>query len=611
MKKSVYLGILVVVALLVLVFNFLNPDEEVDFSSQIKPILNNNCIVCHGGVKKNSGFSLLFEEEALGDTKSGKPAIIPGDASGSELIRRIKEDDPELRMPYEKPKLSETEIDLLTRWIDQGAKWGEHWAYTLPSKINVPAITEEAGFSSTTSSNFLKNDIDHFILRKLTNADILPNGPAEKEIIVRRAALDITGLPPDQQLFDLWMDGDINYETMVDSLLAKESYGEKWASWWLDMARYSDTKGYEKDQGRSIYHYRDWVIKSLNKDMPFDQFTIEQLAGDLLPEPSIDQYIATAFHRNTMNNDEGGTEDEEYRVAAVIDRVNTTFEVWQSTTIGCVQCHSHPYDPFKNEEYYSLMAFFDNSRDEDIPSEAPVLKLYNPAQQEKVNKVTNWIAKHESNLAAEEYKKFMAYIEPVHNAHDFKDFENGAYDDHAALNLWDDGSCKLKDITTDGGTALYLKYNSGFNGTLLTFRKNNSEGEILARLNIDKTTTSIIKKIHFKKIDEKFDLYVETNNDAVAKDANVIDLYWVTFMQEIPGSKKPGYREIIDDLHTVLNAKTSTVPIMIENPEHMKRTTQVFERGNWLLKGDTVQPSTPQALNPWNGEVVKRSLRAF
>ena len=167
-------------------------------------------------------------------------------------------------------------------------------------------------------------------------------------------AFDITGLPPEPNLFESFESGLITYEDYLDSLFLDSAFGEKWASWWLDLARYADSKGYETDRGRTIWKYRDWVIKSFNENIPFDQFTIEQLAGDLLPQPTVDQLIATAFHRNTMNNDEGGTDDEEFRVAAVIDRVNTSFDVWQSTTISCVQCHSHPYDPIKHDEYYKL-----------------------------------------------------------------------------------------------------------------------------------------------------------------------------------------------------------------------------------------------------------------
>ena len=286
LKKNVGFGILTIVVLTaaILAFFILRPKENVDFSSQIKPILNDNCISCHGGVKKNGGFSLLFEKEALADTKSGKPAIIPGDASGSELIRRIKEHDPEFRMPFERSPLSKEEIDLLTRWVNQGAKWGKHWAYSLPEKVAVPSAPSEAGFNLAAAPEFLKNNIDNFVLARMGDSELEPNGPAKNNVLARRVAFDITGLPPNADLVNQLDNGSLSYENLVDSLLARQSYGEKWASWWLDLARYADSKGYEKDMGRSIWEYRDWVIRALNNDMPYDQFTIEQLAGDLLPQ---------------------------------------------------------------------------------------------------------------------------------------------------------------------------------------------------------------------------------------------------------------------------------------------------------------------------------------
>lgn len=602
MKKQLLTGVFVFigVTILVLVWNSFKPSEEVDFSTDIKPILNSKCIGCHGGVKKNGDFSLLFEKEAFADTKSGKPAIIPGDASGSEFIRRLREDDPELRMPYEKPKLSDEEIDLLTRWIDQGAKWGEHWAYSLPEKVEIPIITEEAGFSSDATSSFIKNGIDNFVMARLESEELQPNTPAEDNLVARRLALDITGIPPSQELFDNFTQGSLSYEALVDSLLSKKTYGEKWASWWLDMARYADSKGYEKDQGRDIWQYRDWVIKALNKDMPYTQFTIEQLAGDLLPEPSVDQLIATAFHRNTMNNDEGGTDDEEFRVATVLDRTNTTFEVWQSTTIGCVQCHSHPYDPFKHKEYYNLLGFFNNSRDEDTPDESPVLKFYSTEQQKQVDQINTWVSRFGNEKIAADYKNFIQYTEPVYKAHSFKDFVNGSYDDHASFVLWDNGSCILENVHTYNVGSIYLNYSSHFDGTRLTVRKKDAQGEVLAELIINKSKGHITKKIPLKKIDEKTDLYFETNNDNAPKEVNVINIYWVALLEDMPGKGEPGYNSIEKMFINAINTKTPTVPILAENPKHMKRTTQVFERGNWLSKADTVQAGTPQALNPWN-----------
>ncbi len=582
--------------------------ERIDFSTQIKPILNNKCITCHGGVKKNAGFSLLFKEEAFANTESGKPAIIPGDATGSELIKRIKEDDPELRMPYEHPKLSDEEINLLTKWIDQGAEWGEHWAYSLPEKVDVPTIKAEASFAPDRTSDFLQNDIDNFVLARLEGEVLEPNPPAEKNIIARRAALDITGLPPNPELLKHFEQGDLSYENFVDSLLAQKTYGEKWATWWLDLARYADSKGYEKDEGRSIWQYRDWVIKAFNNDMPYDRFTVEQLAGDLLPEPSTDQLIATAFHRNTMNNDEGGTDDEEYRVATVIDRLNTTFSVWQSTTMECVQCHSHPYDPFRHEDYYNLMAFFNNSRDEDTPSESPVLKFYTPEQQKKVDKVIDWITKHGNKETVKTYKNFLQFTEPVYKSHFFKEFKNSVYDDHASVVFWDDGNLIIENAYTNNANYVYLNYRSHYNGTKMTIRKNNAQGDILAEFTINKTEGNTTSQFPLKKIDKKTDLYIETQNNAIAKEVNILNLYWVGFIEDMPGMNQSGWSSVNSAFIDALNAPTETVPIMSENPEYMKRTTQLFDRGSFLVKTDTMQPGTPAALNPWNEDWSKDRL---
>ncbi|MGB6154144.1 MAG: PSD1 and planctomycete cytochrome C domain-containing protein [Pricia sp.] len=573
--------------------------ERVDFSSQIKPILNNKCISCHGGVKKNGGFSLLFEKEAFAATKSGTPAIIPGDASGSELIKRLHETDPELRMPYEKPPLSEEEIDLLTRWINQGAEWGQHWAYSLPENVKVPAVSQEAGFSADGPSNFIQNGIDNFIWARLENEALRPNPSAEKNIIARRVALDLTGLPPDQKLFDAFTQGDLSYENMVDTLLARKDYGEKWTSWWLDLARYADTKGYEKDTGRNMWRYRDWVIQAFNQNMPYDQFTTEQLAGDLLPDPTMNQLIATAFHRNTMNNDEGGTEDEEFRVASVIDRVNTTFSVWQSTTMECVQCHSHPYDPFTHEEYYKAMAFFNNSRDEDTPDESPNIRFYDDGQKQDVERVNAWVEKYGSEEVAEIYSDFLTFNEPKYLAHNAVDFNNGELADTKYLALWDDGSCILKNVNTRGAGFMYMKYRSDIDGTQMTIRKNDANGEVLARFITNKTDGTTIRKIPFKNTEGIIDLYFETNNDKIAKQVSTSYITWFAFLEDIPGKAQSGYQNITESFLELLNADTPLLPIMQENHSYMARATQIFERGNWLLKTDTVAPGVPKTLNDW------------
>ncbi|UCS93906.1 PSD1 and planctomycete cytochrome C domain-containing protein [Echinicola marina] len=359
-------------------------EEKIDFNAEVRPIINSKCITCHGGVKQSGEFSLLFQEEALSPTKSGHPAIIPGDAEGSEMIKRILAQDPEQRMPPEGPALSKEEVDILKRWINQGAEWEDHWSFVAPEKPDVPEVDKEA---------WNNNPIDHFILKKMEEKGLSPSPQADAPTLARRLSLDIIGLPPSEEMIQsLESDPSLkNYERIVDELLGSPQYGEKWTSMWLDLARYADSKGYEKDAHRDMWKYRDWVIKAFNQDMPFDQFTIEQLAGDLLPEPSKDQLIASGFHRNTMTNDEGGTDDEEFRVAAVLDRVNTTWEVWQGITFACVQCHSHPYEPIKHEEYFEFYAFLNNTADKDHPSDSPILPVYTEIDLAKKAALTHWI----------------------------------------------------------------------------------------------------------------------------------------------------------------------------------------------------------------------------
>ncbi|HSF54701.1 MAG TPA: DUF1549 domain-containing protein, partial [Algoriphagus sp.] len=400
----------------IVLYFFWNQEEKVDFSTDIKPILNKHCITCHGGVKKNGGFSVLFEEEAFAINESGLPAIIPGSPNSSELIKRLTHSDPELRMPYQRPALSDEEIDLLKTWIRQGAKWGKHWAYEPVQKPEIPDQIQAAGIGADGDGSKI-SPIDHFIQEKLEQNGLSPSPEEQPLRLLRRVSLDLTGLPPSDSLVADYSSGKITYDQAVDQLLKQDSFGEKWATWWLDLARYADTKGYERDVSRTMWPYRDYVIRSFNADKPFDEFTVEQIAGDLLPNPTQDQLTATAFHRNTMNNDEGGTEDEEFRIAALLDRVSTTYEVWQSTTMACVQCHSHTYDPIRHEEFYQSAAFFNNTRDEDTHDEEPRLRFYEPEDQEKVATILDWVEENEGEKAAKTRSDFLKFYEPKYAAH--------------------------------------------------------------------------------------------------------------------------------------------------------------------------------------------------
>ena len=343
--------------------------DEVHFSRDVRPILNQNCMQCHGGVRQKNGVSFLFREEALGIGKSGKRTIVPGKPDESELMARITSSDPDSRMPYHAPALSSQQIDVLRRWIKQGAKWEDHWAFVAPKPQAVPAVKR---------TEWPRQPLDRFVLARLEKESLSPSPEADKSALLRRVSLDLTGLPPTpEEQANFLADSSANaYEKQVDRLLSSPRYGERWASMWLDLARYADTKGYEKDMERpGVWPYRDWVIDAFNRNVPYDQFVITQLAGDLLPEATFEDRIATSFHRQTPVNDEGGTDDEEFRTVAVMDRSATTWSVLNGLTMNCVQCHSHPYDPIRHVEYYKSLAFFNNTQDADLPEDTPVLHV--------------------------------------------------------------------------------------------------------------------------------------------------------------------------------------------------------------------------------------------
>jgi hypothetical protein len=573
--------------------------EKIDFSSQVKPILNKRCISCHGGVKQNAGFSVLFPEEALDTTESGKYAIVPGDPKHSEMVRRINETDPEQRMPYKEEPLTKEEIRILTTWIEQGAKWGDHWAYALPKAVPVPYTNQLLSGVGPQEKPWPKNDIDYFILEKLSAHSLKPSPEADKATLIRRVYLDLTGLPPTLEQAQTFFNdtADDAYEHVVEKLLASPHFGEKWASWWLDLARYADTKGYEADPSRVIWRYRDYVIKSFNQDKPFDEFTIEQLAGDMLPNATDEQLIATAFHRNTMNNDEGGTDDEEFRTAAVIDRVSTTWEVFQSTTMSCVQCHSHPYDPIHHEEYYKTFALFNNTRDEDVSGEHPVLRTYEDADQKKLDAVTSWLRKQGTESQAFEANRFLKTLEPKIHAHVFDKFENGELNGYKWLSIRPGGSARLKNINLTNKTRVYFNYSSNAPGGSFQIRKDNITGEVLATTALESHKGAKIIDIPLKPATGTHDLYFVFSNPHLKKDNNVCNIEWFSFQGNLPGKTSSEFYSVKRDFLQLLNANVEQTPVFIESTSEQKRETRVFERGNWLVKGEKVEPGVPRALN--------------
>jgi Protein of unknown function (DUF1553)/Protein of unknown function (DUF1549)/Planctomycete cytochrome C len=360
--------------------------EDISFSRDIRPILSQNCIFCHGpdDQAREADLRLDREEEAKQDRGDYK-VINPGNPEKSLLLQRILSKDPDEVMPPPRlhRELSAQQVELLTEWIRQGAKWGRHWSYEPISRPPVP-------------SNGEQSPIDAFLLKRLSNEKLTFSPEAERAVLIRRLALDITGLPP--TLDELDQLATAPYESLVEHFISKPAYGEHWARPWLDLARYADSAGYPSDPGRDIYSYRDWVIRALNDNMPFDQFTTEQLAGDLLENPTSDQLIATAFHRNTMTNNEGGTNDEEFRTAAIIDRVNTTFAVWMGTTMACAQCHTHKYDPITQTEYFQVYAIFNQTADADKRDESPLYEILEEPLRKQREEWKKEIAELEKSL---------------------------------------------------------------------------------------------------------------------------------------------------------------------------------------------------------------------
>jgi uncharacterized protein DUF1553/uncharacterized protein DUF1549/cytochrome c len=368
----------------------------VDYIRDIRPILSNNCFKCHGPDEEARKADLRLDtpEGALAD-RGGYRAINRKEPAASELLLRVTSADDAERMPPLESglKLSPDQVAILRKWIEQGAPIEQHWALRPIRRSSLPIV----------DSSWPRNEIDAFILSKLNDQKLAPSQEADPNTLIRRVYLDVLGLPPAPAEVKAFIEDQSSnaYQKLVDGALASPHYGERWGRHWLDQARYADTNGYSVDAERTMWPYRDWVIRALNDDMPFDQFTIEQLAGDLLPNPTREQLTATGFHRNTLINEEGGTDAEQFRVESVVDRVNTTGIVWLGLTIGCAQCHTHKFDPISQHEYYQMFAFFNNC--EDANSRPPILNLAIPAQQQKLDEFDKQI--DAAKAAIVEYKR--------------------------------------------------------------------------------------------------------------------------------------------------------------------------------------------------------------
>lgn len=366
---------------------------QVDFERDIRPIFVKRCSECHGPDKQKGDLRLDVKSAALA-------AINPGKVSESELIRRVTTDDPDDAMPPKGTRLEPDQIAMLKQWVEQGAPWPEkdatkHWAFVALAKPVPPAVK---------NSKWARNDIDHFIAARLEKEGLTPTREADRRTLIRRLSLDLIGLPPTPQEIEQFVK-DKNpraYENLVDRLLSSPHYGEHIGRWWLDLARYADSNGYQVDLTRSIWPYRDWVINAFNSNMRFDQFTIEQLAGDLLPNATLEQRVATGFNRSSKVNDEGGGDAEEYRTKAVKDRVATTATTFLGLTMMCAECHTHKYDPITQEDYYRFYAFFNNTTDAGNYSVDPTIPVPAPDVRDKVAYIRTQIARLQNELKAAE-----------------------------------------------------------------------------------------------------------------------------------------------------------------------------------------------------------------
>ncbi|MFO1066604.1 MAG: DUF1553 domain-containing protein [Pirellulales bacterium] len=359
-------------------------------------------LACHGpDDQKRGGFRLDDARARFCAGRIRQSSVVPGSPQTSELVRRIKSKDESERMPpreFGKP-LTDSEIQAVEKWIAAGASPLKHWAFELPQNPQPPVIDVEAVEAAHrkwhsalpsagpgekfTSADWLAQPIDRFVLASQLQRGLGPSSPATRDVLMRRLSLDLTGLPPTPEAVDAFVTDTRPdaYERLVDRLLASPAYGEHWARKWLDLARYADSAGYADDPARTIWAYRDWVVRAFNADMDLEEFTVSQLAGDLLPQPTEDQLIATAFHRNTLTNNEGGTNDEEFRNVAIVDRVNTTMAVWMGITFNCAQCHTHKYDPYTQAEYFQIFDVFNQSQDADRRDESPLIELFTDEQR--------------------------------------------------------------------------------------------------------------------------------------------------------------------------------------------------------------------------------------
>ncbi|MCH7685841.1 MAG: DUF1553 domain-containing protein [Planctomycetes bacterium] len=642
---------------------------KVDFNRQIRPLLSKYCFACHGQDehKREAGLRLDDRDSALNKLESGEIAIVPGNPQKSELFRRVSTQDDDLRMPPAETgnQLSADEIAVLKKWIEQQASYSRHWSFVSPERPSLPQVKLKS---------WPRNGIDYFVLTRLETEGLRPSPAADRYTLLRRVSLDLRGLPPSPQEVELFIKdhSPYAYEKMVDRILDDTAYGEHWAGMWLDLARYADSRGYGSDPLRpNIWRYRDWVIDAFNRNLPYDQFTIEQLAGDLLPNPTLEQKIATAFHRNTMTNTEGGTDDEEFRVAAVRDRVDTTIQVWMGLTMGCGKCHSHKYDPITQKEYYQFYDFFNQTADADRPDESPVIEAPTPellAQRKEhdakiaplkkqFNTPTPQLAKAQSEWEAtlqkhtnEKPKARFVRIElpgkkkmlSLAEVQVFSDSNNVALKGKATQSSIDyEGKPeRALDGNTDGHyfdakstTHTKTETNPWWEvdlGHALPIEKivvwNRTDGNLQSRLsNFRVLLLADDRKTVWKRDETKHPNPNTAFTPAGPRSTLSKDILAII---DTPADKRTEaqrnqlaahYRSIAPLLNPLRNQiakleksrpKFPTVPVMQELPPDKRRKTHIMVKGNFLVKGDEVSSAVPAAFHPLKKHAPNNRLGA-
>ena len=604
--------------------------KDIDFNTQIKSLLSNRCIACHGPDEEHreAGLRLDTFEGATRDL-DGYSAIVPGNPEDSEILFRVtlENGDQELMPPKGRgERLSEEEVALLTEWIKQGAKYDKHWSYKSPVRAKVPEK---------------EHPVDYFIDQQLKKEGLSRSEPADKRTLARRVSLDLIGLPPTMdELNEFLTDKSSDaYSKYVDRLLARLEFGEHWARMWLDLARYADSAGYADDRPRTIWGYRDYVIRAFNNNLPFDQFTIEQLAGDLLPNPSQEQLVATAFHRNTQTNNEGGTNDEEFRNVAVVDRVNTTFATWMGTTMACAQCHTHKYDPITHHEYFQVFDVFNQTQDSDKRDESPVLELKDESVEMRRESVRKQI---------EDQKKLISDLETkpqplIYNAHKqsgpvmtrfvrVTNLVKQGFLHLAEVEIYEDGknvarSGKVSQISTgfNGPAKLAIDGNSDGDYAKMSVTHTNKEDNPWLEIDLgsprkvnqikiynrtDGGTAHRIKEFQIVALDEKREpnwvqrLKKTPNPDHVASVPITFESFnpeqtraIAQYKLEADPKELTIAQKKLKDLEKKLNGiKGPTVPIFRELAKDKRRNTFVHLRGSYLSHGDQVHAGFPTAL---------------